>query len=207
MDIDVRARNVEVSDCVRSLTLDRVSRLARVLVMDRADICFWEERNPRIAERDRCEIVLFGHGHILRAMAAANDPAVAADRVVSKLRHRLEKLRGRLIARSGPRRRGSVHFVPYHHSPPFPDFDATADAPCRSGLARAGRPITGGLNAASTEPMTPEEAALEMAQLNDEFYFFLNTETGRRAVVYRRKDGYVGLIDITGAALLSGGGL
>jgi putative sigma-54 modulation protein len=187
--------------------VDRDRGLPRVLVMDRADICFWEERNPRIAERDRCEIALFGHGHILRAVAAANDPAVAADRVVSKLRHRLEKLRGRLIARSGPRRRGSVHFVPYHHTPPFPDFDATADAPCRSGLARPGRPITGGLTAASTEPMTPEEAALEMAQLNDEFYFFLNTETGRRAVVYRRKDGYVGLIDITGAALLSGGGL
>ena len=45
--------------------------------------------------------------------------------------------------------------------------------------------------------MTPEEAALQMDLLGHEFFFFLNAETGSAAVVYRRRDGFVGLIDAT----------
>ena len=45
------------------------------------------------------------------------------------------------------------------------------------------------------KPMTPEEASLQMDLLGHDFYFFTNAETERAAVVYRRSDGYVGLID------------
>ena len=41
----------------------------------------------------------------------------------------------------------------------------------------------------------PLEAALRMDLLSHPFYFFTNTETGRAAVVYRRDDGDIGLID------------
>ena len=43
--------------------------------------------------------------------------------------------------------------------------------------------------------MTPEEAALQMELLGHEFFFFTNAETGRAAVVYRRNDSNIGLID------------
>ena len=49
----------------------------------------------------------------------------------------------------------------------------------------------------SIKPMTPEEAALQMDLLGHDFYFFTNAETERAAVVYRRNDGNVGLIDAT----------
>jgi putative sigma-54 modulation protein len=45
------------------------------------------------------------------------------------------------------------------------------------------------------KPMTPEEASLHMEMLGHTFYFFTNAETGVPAVVYRRDDGDVGLID------------
>ena len=45
--------------------------------------------------------------------------------------------------------------------------------------------------------MTPEEAALQMDMLGHDFYFFTNADTGVAAVVYRRNDGDVGLIDAT----------
>ena len=47
------------------------------------------------------------------------------------------------------------------------------------------------------KPMTPEEAALQMDMLGHGFYFFINADTGVAAVVYRRGDGDVGLIDAT----------
>ena len=45
--------------------------------------------------------------------------------------------------------------------------------------------------------MTPEEAALQMDLLGHGFFFFTNADTGAAAVVYRRNDGNVGLIDAT----------
>jgi putative sigma-54 modulation protein len=45
--------------------------------------------------------------------------------------------------------------------------------------------------------MTPEEAALEMDLLGHDFFFFTNAESNKAAVVYRRNDGHVGLIDAT----------
>ncbi|MDP9072784.1 MAG: HPF/RaiA family ribosome-associated protein [Actinomycetota bacterium] len=195
MEIDFRARNVEVSDSVRYLTLERIRQLARALAMERADVCFWEERNPRIAERKRCEIVLFGHGRILRAEGAASDPAVAADRVVGQMAHRIEKLRGQLRGRRGPRRQGSVHFRSYQHLDLPLDLDTTLDPPCGPRL-----------QADPGEPMTPEEAALEMAQLSHDFYFFTNAETERGAVVFKRGDGNVGLVEMTGPDRLAASG-
>ena len=60
---------------------------------------FLEERNPRIAEREVCEVVTQAHGHLLRAKSAATDPFGALDRVVDKLEHRIEKLKGRVLNR------------------------------------------------------------------------------------------------------------
>lgn len=44
-------------------------------------------------------------------------------------------------------------------------------------------------------PMTAEEAVERMELLGHGFFFFTNAETSRAAVVYRRDDGHVGLID------------
>jgi putative sigma-54 modulation protein len=46
--------------------------------------------------------------------------------------------------------------------------------------------------------MPPEEAAQQMDLLGHDFFFFTNSRTDRAAVVYRRSDGDVGLIDEAG---------
>ena len=44
-------------------------------------------------------------------------------------------------------------------------------------------------------PLGPIEAVEKMEELGHGFFFFINRETSRSAVVYRRDDGDVGLID------------
>ncbi len=44
------------------------------------------------------------------------------------------------------------------------------------------------------EPMTVEEAALQMEMVGHSFYMFLNDESGKHNVLYRREDGNYGLI-------------
>ena len=166
--------------------------------MERADVLFSEERNPRISEKEVCEVTMHGHGHIVRAKAAATDCFAAVDRVVDKLEHRMEKLKGKLIGRSHPRRHGSVPFAarsaPVIEEADEEELDATGFDGDGAHLLHARIVKT---KQFAIKPMTPEEAALQMELLGHDFFFFTNAETGKAAVVYRRADGDIGLIDAT----------
>jgi putative sigma-54 modulation protein len=206
VDIAIASRNMEVSESLRNTVEEKVTRLGRFLDgMERAEVRFFEERNPRIAEREVCEVTMHGHGHIVRARAAATDVFAAVDRVVDKLEHRMEKLKGKLVGRSHPRRHGSVnsrrHRVDSDGSvlddeelddSAFDDVDGLDGL----GSGRNGARIVKTKQFA-IKPMTPEEAALQMDLLGHDFFFFTNAETSRAAVVYRRTDGHIGLIDAT----------
>ncbi len=182
MDVSIRGRNVDVSDGLRAATQEKLSHLSRFLDdMDHVDVLYSEERNPRIADRDCCEVTFVSHGHTLRAKATAGDPHGALDGVVAKLEHQIEKLKGKLIGRSHPRRHGSVN------SGLQQDFDEEETEPGQVQIVKN--------KSFAIKPMTPEEAALQMDLLGHEFYFFTNSETEQAAVVYRRNDGNVGLID------------
>src|SRR5215510_13475189 len=50
----------------------------------------------------------------------------------------------------------------------------------------------------AVKPMHVEEAALQMELLDHDFFLFTSTETGRAAVLYRRQDGNLGLIEAAG---------
>jgi putative sigma-54 modulation protein len=183
VDVSIRSRNVELSESVRTAVQEKVTRLARFLDgMDHAEVLFSEERNPRISEKEVCEVTMSGHGHYVRARAAAPDALVAVDRVIDKLEHRMEKLKGKLISRSHPRRHGSVDF---DKSRQLPDDD-NSDVD-ELTIVKTKR--------FAIKPMTPEEAALQMELVGHAFYFFTNAETEQAAVVYRRNDGFVGLIE------------
>jgi putative sigma-54 modulation protein len=199
MDVTVRGRNVEVSEQLRTATVEKVRRVGRLLQgMDHAEVHFFEERNPRIAEKEVCEVVLAGHGHLVRARAASSDALSAVDHAVAKLEHQLAKLKGKLVGRSHPRRHESVNSVKA-------DDDDTNDTDDRDGPASlapedgapSGQPRIVKTKQFDIKPMTPEEAALQMELLGHDFYFFTNADTERAAVVYRRNDGDVGLIDGT----------
>ena len=201
MDIAIRSRNVEVTDALRNTVEEKVTRLTRFLDgMERADVVFSEERNPRISEKEVCEVTMHGHGHIVRAKAAATDVFAAVDRVVDKLEHRMEKLKGKLIGRSHPRRHGSVEFAsksaPVIEDDPELDEEAfdSGESPDGSHLLHARIVKT---KQFAIKPMTPEEAALQMELLGHDFFFFTNAETYKAEVVYRRDDGDIGLIDAT----------
>ena len=77
--------------------------------MDRAEVHFSEERNPRIAAKEVCEVSLDGHGHHVRCKAAAADGFAAVDLAVEKLEHQLYKLKSKLVPRKA--RRGDAEPV------------------------------------------------------------------------------------------------
>ncbi len=181
MEFTIRSRHMEVPDALRNAAQEKVTRLTRHLDgWETAEVQFLEERNPRISEKEVCEVTLRGHGHVVRAKAASADPFTAVDRVIDKLAHQVERLKTRQ-SRKGAHKRPPVDAAP----PVFDDGDEDE--------AGTGRIVK--VKRFDLKPMTPEEAALQMELLGHAFYFFNNAESGMPAVVYRRNDGDVGLID------------
>ena len=99
MDVIVSGRQMDVSEKLRQLTEDKVSRLGRFLDMERAEVRFSREKNPRIANPELCEVTLEGHGHHVRAKVAAVDSFAAVDGAVAKAEQQLTKLKTRLVQR------------------------------------------------------------------------------------------------------------
>lgn len=104
MQITVSSRNTEVSEALRVATTQKIGRLGKLVPgADRAEVHFCEERNPRIADREVCEVVLHGTGRPVQCRAAAPDGFAAMNMALSKLHQQLGKARER--QRSQLRRR------------------------------------------------------------------------------------------------------
>ena len=78
MDITVSSRHIDLSDRLQQSAQHKISRLSRYLSeLERADVHFAEEQNPRIADREICEVTLHGPGHQFHTRAAAADSTAA----------------------------------------------------------------------------------------------------------------------------------
>lgn len=173
MDIKVSSRHLEVSPELRDYVTDKLGRLERFFEgIEQGEVRFTEERNPRIAAKEICEATLAGHGHVVRAKVAASDRFAAVDLVVDKLEHQLHKLKTRVVDR--------------HHGKVHSNGTATATEVA---------PRVVKTKEFELAPMRPDEAVVHMELVEHEFFFFVNAESGRHAVVYRRADGDIGLIE------------
>ena len=190
MEITVSARHTEVSSVLRAAVEEKIGRLSRFLEgMDRADVHFTEERNPRIADREICEVTLEGHGHHVRCKVAAPDGFAAIDAAVNKLEHQLHRLKTKLKGRQqGGRRNGAGAGTLV-----VDDLAAALVTDADDDLAEGPRIVK--TKRHSLKPMTPAEAVLQLELVEHDFWFFTNAETGRASVLYRRTDGDLGLID------------
>ena len=197
MEISISSRHTAVTPRLEAVVREKIGQLDRFLdYLDTAEVHFDEARNPRIVDRETCEVTLAGHGHHLRCKVNAPDAFKAVDLAEAKLERQIRKLRTKLQKRHHGRghtiRTGDGAGPP----PVYADGAHTADG---AGLAEADDPELE-LRIVKTKrfhlgPLTPAEAALKMDLLGHGFFFFINSATGRSAVVYRRDDGAVGLID------------
>ncbi len=106
MDITVSARHIEISPALRAAAEDKIGRLSRFQDgLLRAEVHFSEERNPRISDKEVCEVSMEGGGSHIRCKVAAADPFAAIDLAVAKLEQQLHKLKTKQVLRThqGPR--------------------------------------------------------------------------------------------------------
>ena len=105
MDVAVLGRKDTVPDDVRAMAQAKVAKLGRLNpVLERAEVRLTVNRVAPSAGDRVCEVVVTGHGHTVRATAVGHDLLQAVDSVVAKLEHQVERLKGKRVARTHPRR-------------------------------------------------------------------------------------------------------
>ena len=105
MDVDVLGRKETVPELLRRQVQAKVAKLGRLTpVLEYAEVRLTEEGDAPASARSLCEVTMEGHGHVLRARARAAEMQVAVDLVVDKLERQAERLKGKLLSRSHPRR-------------------------------------------------------------------------------------------------------
>ena len=196
MEISISSRHTAITPGLEELVRAKIGQLDRYMdELDTAEIHFDEARNPRIVDRETCEVTLTGHGHRLRCKVNAPDAFTAVDLAEAKLERQIRKLRTKLHNRH--RGRGDTIRTAADIGP------APAGDTMDGWVADEAEEVEPELRIVKTKrfhlgPLTPEDAALKMDLMGHGFFFFINSTTGRSAVVYRRDDGAVGLIDEAG---------
>lgn len=191
MQVTVSRRNTEVPEALRVMAEEKIGRLGRFVDgLDHAEVHFSEHKNPRISDKEVCEVTIEGHGHHVRCKVQAVDGFQAVDMAYEKLEHQLHKLKTKLAKRNQGHPKahkkidalGAVAVVEDEAA-----AEEEVDEPALPQIVKAKR--------FAIHPMSADEAAERMELLGHGFFFFTNVETSRSAVVYKREDGNVGLID------------
>jgi len=108
MDVDVLGSHKSIPEEVRDRTVVKVGRLGRFApLLEAAEVRLIEDRDQVATSRWACHAVLRGHGREIHGHAEATDPLSAVDAVVEKLERQVERLKGKLLARSHPRHEAS----------------------------------------------------------------------------------------------------
>jgi ribosome hibernation promoting factor len=184
MDVSISARHVVITPRLEEVIFEKIGQLDRYLDgLDYAGVHFDKAQNPRITEKEYCEVHLKGHGHHLRCKVHAPDPFTAIDLAEAKLERQIRKLRTKI------QRRQQGNGASIRTSPDGEVAPAPVESPDNqlSEIVKTKRFHLG--------PLAPVEAVEKMEELGHGFFLFITKDTSRSAVVYRRDDGDVGLID------------
>jgi putative sigma-54 modulation protein len=187
MDVVVAGKHTEVDSALRAHTLEKLSRIAKYASdVRRVDVDYGEHATRKAGDSHTCEILVHVNHHLVKGTAAAAEHAVALDLALDKVEHQMRRLHERRVRRrNGNRPRGDIGATALPASPGSDEADAVT-------------PMIVKTKQFEVKPMDPEEAALQMELLGHDFFVFRSTENGRAAVLYRRRDGALGLIEVAG---------
>jgi putative sigma-54 modulation protein len=125
------------------------------------------------------EITLHGDDILLRSQERNGDLHAAIDRVIDRLDTQLKRFKSKRI--DSHRQQSAIK--------------AEAEAALAEVEGNGFRPHIARRKLFKMERMSPIEAARRMEMVEHGFYLFLNDETNRLAVLYRREGGDYGLIE------------
>jgi len=178
MKLQVIAKNnVEVSETLEAYVEKKIGKLSRYLptiVEGKVEISHEGAKLPE--QRFTVQVTLDSKGVLIRAQEKSKDIRTAVDKIVEVLSKRIERYKGKLYDKG----RG-VSFA-------------------RQGAAIEAEEIEAPKRVVKSKrflvkPMPVDEAIRQMELLGHDFFLFIDADTERLNLLYRRADGDYGLIE------------
>lgn len=174
MQITVLGRHMEMTEALKNYATERFEKLDKYLPDNtQATITLSVVKKlHHIAEAS-----IKANGVLVQASEETEEMYSSIDLLLEKIERRLRKYKERLSdhKHQAPRTMGQTTAAPVHPEERIPQ------------IIRIKR--------FDLKPMHPEEAVMQMDLLDKPFFVFSNAGNGQVNVIYRRKDGNVGLIE------------
>jgi len=176
MEFEFTGRHVEITPAIEKLVRKELGKLDRVLdsAPSRAHVTVSAEKH-----RKRTEIVVYWRDSVFTAFSENTDLTQSVTAAASKV----QKQGLRLKEKFTDKKRGRQ---PAREVAPEPG-GSLKPAPNAARIIAQRR--------YRVKPMTAEEAAMILADSDDQFIVFRDAETSRVGVLYSRTDGNFGLIE------------
>ena len=194
MEVVVVGKRTEVDSALRALTVEKVQRVAKFASdVRRVDVDYEQLPTRRADDSHACEILVHVRQHLVKGTAAGAEHVIALERALDKVEEQMRRLHGRRVERrTGSRARSARDAAAAAAAATV----EPAPVPPPAAVSRNGsEPTVVKSKQFDVRPMGVAEAALQMELLGHDFYLFTLAESGRAAVVYRRRDGELGLIE------------
>ncbi len=201
MDIVLNSRHCELTERFREHVEEKLARLEkhdhRVI---RVEVEVEQERNPRQSDRAvRVELTAFSKGPVIRAEAAAEDKLaaldLALDRMAAQMRRAADRRRvhrGRHTPVSVARALAGVEPTPNGVVSESETSESTTHVGPITVVGDG--PLVVREKSHPASPMTLDQALYEMELVGHDFFLFVDKESERPSVVYRRRGYDYGVI-------------
>jgi ribosomal subunit interface protein len=211
VEITVSGRNLGVTDRFREYAIEKAGKIDHLAERAIAfDIKVSRHHETRGASGDdRVELTLVGPGPLVRAESSGSDKYVAFDLAIAKLVERMRQAKDRKKVHRGKRRPVSLHeasadgFSVVDITPASPEVlekVLTGEIPVQATAADDDEadysPVVIRRKVFPTSHMTVEDAVDHMELVGHDFFLFIDSETDRPSVVYRRKGWDYGVIGL-----------
>ncbi len=179
MQLQILSKNdLPISPAVEQYVTRRIGKMDRYLPsIDQGKVEISREETKQPDQRFVVQVTLDSNGVLIRAQERADDVRTAVDRVVDALANRIARYKGRRFAKG----KDSVRTM---ESAP----QAEEAAPSEPRRVVKTKQFT-------LKPMALDEATEQMELLGHDFFLFVDSDTGKANLLYRRKDGDYGLIE------------
>ena len=174
MKVSITAKNYKPSERIQENIEKKFARLGKYFQVDvTANVLV-----SKFKDKTKIEATINAKQTIFRAEEAAENVYEALDLIIDRLSSQMSKYKGKLEARYKENKALKFEFIP--------DVEEKED----EGEIKIAR-----TKKFELQPMTAEEAVLQMELLGHNFFVFLDMDTNGASIVYKRKNGDYGLIE------------
>jgi ribosomal subunit interface protein len=200
VDIVVKGRHTEVSDRFRRHAAEKLARVekhdSKVI---RIDVEVSSEANPRQSDHSQCvELTVRSKGPVVRAEARADDPYAALDVAIGRLEARLRRAADRRRVHRGGKTPQSLASaaaaLPTSATATVVDEVGAPGADAIEDPYQGAGPLLIREKEHTAGPMTLDQALYEMELVGHDFFLFVDKDSSRPSVVYRRRGYDYGVI-------------